>query len=273
MINKKINFVIALFTFSFVAVHALEWKVSPNVGYRRDKIGSRLKIEESDSSMSSDSTYGYRSLNLGQIGLEGEVWLNSHVYIKGEGSIGSLISGKVWDSSKRTKVCQGDSRDLDLILGCLVDVSNCVRVGPEVGWSYNHLGLKLKDLDNKSPRATHNLSWEGPWLGLAAQCEYLDWKIATGYQYHWASFKSKFKVKDEMRHTFENDDGEGNVFYVNVHRLISECIDVGFEVSYRSFNAREVFAVESEDPVRSARIALSDKWQSLGLCASLGYRF
>lgn len=247
---------------------AFELELAPTVGYRFDKLVTSWAQTANNASGVLEDTFSYPSLHLAEIGIQGKLWMTPHLYVRGEAKYGSLLSGRYNYLSQSCKTNGGESWNVDFAAGCLADLGTHFRIGPEAGWSYDYLSVRIPKtnggLNNKN-------YWESPWIGFAAQFLYEEWSLTTGYQYHWACWEGKWN-DGQYRFEVNDDDAHGNFIYANLDYSFFSYLNVGFEVNYRAFKAKNKtrFVTQTNQPGTRTD---SSSWNSLGMKAILTYTF
>ncbi len=105
--NYSLKLLLLLFSISIITAEACEWELGPTLGYRRDQV------------LFSSEALNYKPIHLGELGLQGKLWINPLVYVRGEGKVGTLLSGRFQLPGQSGNINRANSRDLDGAIGAL----------------------------------------------------------------------------------------------------------------------------------------------------------
>lgn len=212
--------------------------------------------------------------------------------------------------------------DYSIGLGWVYEVDCNWAIAPSVGYAWDRLTTKSKHrFDNSSSsgdvidivdlgsssssssfssssgndRALFNYSskWYGPWLGVELLYEDCDWRANLGYEFHWASHRTKITTDTDLFSdvgTRKSSSRYGNLVYLEGWYDLCEGWEIGLAFKYLNFQSgkgkshrhssgSDSLLVVEAPPVSSSsssgprRHEGHTTWSSWAVTLDLGYKF
>lgn len=204
-----IGFIALLLPIHFIKAGILGLDLELSNGLRQDSFSAFVSTFNPPSSSNSDKGVGtlvatdsikISGMTFYQIGLKGR-WTPCNWIARFEGSYGWSELGNYHDtvttasgstSVFKAKVHKGKAEDFIGGVGYLFPLAPFLSAGVVGGWSYHHQSfegrsIKRNEVMSPSTEIRYSNRWEGPWAGIEAALNLLQFVFHAGYEYHWTN--------------------------------------------------------------------------------------
>ncbi len=223
-------------------------------GYRWDKISNRATLGGPTISVKG-STQILRKINSYQLGARGQWSFCNCAFVRGAGHYGWVWDGK-YSEGGFFGHARGHTYDVQGAIGCYFCMTPYIWVAPVVGWSYDALNLKGKDISTAINGVVYDLSdikahqrFNGPLVGFDLVYQINDCSDFTfGYEFHYAHWHGQRLIqgKEYGNPPFGATTGfsnrrhlnrvYGQVFKLDATYQFCECWMLGIGLKYQFFN-------------------------------------
>lgn len=281
-------------------------------GYRNDVISTHATIElPTRPSTEAIDHFRVDNVDLGIVGFDFRAFLPeieecsflNKFYLNGFaywGWSGKNSYERVIDLEPLTFVTQGNQKvrteDYQIGLGYMVWSNECSYLGLVGGYANNWQRVKISSastsVDNGAfaddpgfDGLVYTQRWQGGWVGLDASSNYNGCLINLGYEHHFSHYHGNFAFpgQEATQTAFSNarktHNGCGDVLYINVHRELVTCLDVGLGFIYKHFRSGHAHlnptggTLEDAGFAEGTRASAKAKWISYSIVADIGYAF
>jgi hypothetical protein len=189
-------------------------------GYQRHNFHTAIALFEPEGASLGEDHLVVRNLHVWTAGVEGRLCMPhcEQLYSRFNADYGWVISpGKYWEvysvaegkSESFGKAKSGSTIDAELGIGYMFNLKE-VGVAPIAGWSYNEQRMKMGHVIRDGVRQDNleslksSYQWNGPWVGIDLFYDtlftcYGNLSLEGGYEYHWARWNSRWKLKGADR--------------------------------------------------------------------------
>lgn len=267
------------------------------IGYRYGHFQTQLESRLFDGTFLFSDSVTLRALNFIQTELEADLFLMNHLFLRGEGGYGWLLSGYNNEDSvtkvftRKAHLHEGSIGFGALSLNALCMPCKGLKLGPSYGFYFQEFAARTINgntyiYPNNLEEVEYISRWRAPRWGVLAQCKAWNVLFEASYTYASSNWQGNWRVKgwDLPEELFSEKRSarasSGHFVRLKCDQVLSRSWRIGCDIGYEFLSAKKgVSQAESEEKQAAMKLEqivdLVPKvsWTSLSALIEIGYLF